>query len=216
MGDEASKVAANRSLLARVLRVRPVFLSQVHGTEVLRLSTGIADGLKADASLTTQPGLACTVMVADCLPVLLTDARGTVVASAHAGWRGLAGQNGEGVLERTIERLRASAPGGSSSDLLAWLGPCIGPLTFEVGGEVRDAFLSQDAAAETLFKPGSAGKWMADLPALARLRLRRAGVDRIYGNDGSSRWCTVSNSSRYFSYRRDRVSGRMAACVWLD
>ncbi len=212
VGDEPQAVAANRETLVRAIGVRPVFLSQLHGTKVLTLTPDSAHGTAADASLTAQPELACAVMVADCMPVLLTNAQGTVVAAAHAGWRGLAGQGGAGILESTLGALAAA---GAPSGIMAWLGPCIGPQTFEVGDDVREAFTAQDRAAQTLFRPLTPGKWLADLPGLARLRLRGAGVQQIFGNDGSQPWCTLSNPGRYFSHRRDRVSGRMAACIWL-
>ena len=212
VGDAPQAVAANRETLVRSMAARPVFLSQVHGTQVMILSADRGQGMAADASLTTLSGLACTIMVADCLPVLFTNLRGSVVAAAHAGWRGLAGLDGQGVLEQTLSALAAA---GAASDIMAWLGPCIGPQAFEVGDEVRAAFTAHDAAAQALFKPLSGGKWLADLAGLARRRLRAAGVQQLYGNDGSQPWCTVGNPQRYFSHRRDRVSGRMAASIWL-
>jgi len=212
VGDEPQAVTANRETLVRSMAARPVFLLQVHGTQVMTLSADSAQGMAADASLTTLSGLACTIMVADCLPVLLTNLRGSVVAAAHAGWRGLAGSDGQGVLEQTLSALAAT---GAASDIMAWLGPCIGPQAFEVGDEVRAAFTAHDATAQALFNPLPGGKWLADLPGLARRRLRAAGVTQLYGNDGSQPWCTVGNPQRFFSHRRDRVSGRMAACIWL-
>ena len=175
-------------------------------------------------SLPTRPrrprwALACTVMVADCLPVLFTNRQGTLVAAAHAGWRGLVGSKGQGVLETVIDQFRASAPvhnAQAAIDIIAWLGPCIGPTAFEVGAEVREAFVAHDAAAGAMFLPSSPGKWLANLPGLARQRLRAQGVRAIYGNDGSEAWCTVNQPSRFFSYRRDGVSGRFAACIWLN
>lgn len=193
--------------------VRPVFLQQVHGVQVVALSRDTADGTQADGCVTTQPGLACTIMVADCLPVLLADSQGRAVAAAHAGWRGLAGEGGGGVLETTHARLRAAA--GEGGETLAWLGPCIGPTAFEVGDEVKAAFEAQDAGAGAMFRPHAPGKWLADLQGLARRRLAALGITRIHGNDGSAPWCTVGNPSRFFSHRRDRVSGRFAACIWL-
>jgi YfiH family protein len=157
-------------------------------------------------------------MAADCLPVLLTDERGSVVAAAHAGWRGLAGQGSPGILESVLSALDL-LPGGDAlsarSGMLAWLGPCIGPQAFVVGSDVRNAFVSQDSAAAALFAAVAGEKWLADLPGLARLRLNALGVRKIYGNDGTGAWCTVSDPARYFSHRRDGVSGRMAACIWL-
>ena len=227
VGDAAPDVATNRHRLASWLTrgaapVRPVFLQQVHGTEVCRLTDDMPDGTVADACVTTQVGLACTVMVADCLPVLLTDAQGRAVAAAHAGWRGLAA----GVLERSVESLRqavhpaGTGGAGESKVLLAWLGPCIGPTAFEVGDEVRRAFVAHDPQAATAFeaRPARPGFWWADLPRLARQRLASVGVTAVSGNDGSAEWCTVSQPSRFFSHRRDAArfgsTGRMAACVW--
>jgi YfiH family protein len=146
-------------------------------------------------------------MVADCLPVLFTSEDGSSVGAAHAGWRGLAG----GVLESVVE-----AMGVEPQTLLAWLGPCIGPTVFEVGGEVKATFEAHDPDAASLFTPHADGKWLANLPGLARRRLQALGMSRIYGNDGSREWCTVSNPSKFFSHRRDRVSGRFAASIWLD
>jgi YfiH family protein len=208
VGDRPEAVLANRSSLQDAMAARPVFLSQVHGSQVLYLDTRLEHDMQADGSLTDQSGVACCVMVADCLPVLLSNQQGTRVGAAHAGWRGLAGQSGRGILESVHERL-------SDPDPLVWLGPCIGPQAFEVGDEVRDIFVEHAAAADLMFKRKGAGKWLADLPGLARLRLKAMGVSRIYGNDGSAKWCTVTNSSRFFSHRRDRISGRMAACIWL-
>jgi polyphenol oxidase len=218
VGDLPATVAQNRTRLAEVIAARPVFLSQVHGVQTVRLNHASAHGTVGDACITDQPGLACTIMVADCLPVLLTDRAGRQVAAAHAGWRGLAGAQGRGVLEEVVEAFRPPSLGYSrdyASELIAWLGPCIGPTAFEVGDEVREAFVHIDAAAASCFTVHGPGKWLADLPGLARQRLAACGVQQVHGNDGSTAWCTVSNPSRFFSHRRDRVSGRMAACVWL-
>lgn len=207
VGDRADHVAENRTCLQAALGVRPVFLAQVHGTEVLPLDPGTPDGAVADACVTDQAGVACTIMVADCLPVLFADVSGARVAGAHAGWRGLAA----GVLERTVQAFESPAR------TMAWLGPCIGPSTFEVGDEVRAVFIAASAGAAEHFRPtGAPGKWWADLPGLARDRLAAAGVLQIHGNDGSVPWCTVSNPLQFFSHRRDGVSGRFAACIWLD
>lgn len=216
VGDDPLTVGANRALLHRALDAKPIFLSQVHGSGVVTLAPQTAQGTEADASLTRQHGLACTIMVADCLPVLLTDESGSFVAAAHAGWRGLAGTRGRGVLESLLEEIELSSSAFSPSLLLAWLGPCIGPKAFEVGPEVRQAFLQHDPQAAACFKPGVPGKWLADLAGLARQRLRALGVRQVFGNDGHASWCTASNPSQFFSHRRDRVSGRMAACIWLD
>lgn len=209
VGDAPEDVLRNRAVLRDAIGVQPVFLQQVHGTDVLALDVhgaGMQDGAVADACIATAPGVACTIMVADCLPVLFADANGTRVAAAHAGWRGLAA----GVLERTLVQLDV----GSA---VVWLGPCIGPNAFEVGDEVRAAFAAASPEAAGCFRAtGEPGKWWANLPALARQRLRAAGVQAIHGNDGSDAWCTVRSPLRFFSHRRDGVSGRFAACVWLD
>lgn len=212
VGDMAEHVVANRQLLQTHMGVRAVFMDQVHGQAVLPLQVHTPDGLPADAALTTRTDLACTVMVADCLPVLFCDAAGTLVAAAHAGWRGLLGSQGVGVLEATVQAMRATL--GGRADILAWLGPCIGPQAFVVGDEVRAAFVAQSAPAQACFAALPGGKWLADLPALARLRLAALGVAQAYGNDGSDAWCTVSQPLRFFSHRRDGVSGRMAASIW--
>lgn len=219
VGDDSLAVDANRAVLQQAIDARPVFLSQVHGAHAIWLSASSAHGLKADACLTEQAGLACTIMVADCLPVLLTNERGSWVAAAHAGWRGLAGTDGRGILEAVVAGFSSScaAPADQeASRILAWLGPCIGPDAFEVGAEVRDAFVQHDPAAEAMFRPKGSNKWLADLQGLARLRLGAMGIRQIYGNDGSYPWCTVKQPSRFFSHRRDGVSGRLAACIWRD
>ncbi|TFZ00569.1 peptidoglycan editing factor PgeF [Ramlibacter henchirensis] len=219
VGDEAQAVAENRSRFASALQARPVFLQQVHGANNVRLALDSPDGLQADACWTRERDLACTIMVADCLPVLLADRAGSCIAAAHCGWRGLAGSNGRGVLEslwdawwpQIANRQQAAA------DLtVAWLGPCIGPTAFEVGDEVKAAFeVSEAKAAGHFIAAASKGKWLANLQGLARDRLHALGVRSIHGNDGSTGWCTVSDPSRFFSHRRDRVSGRFAAAVWL-
>lgn len=219
IGDDAGAVAANRRQLAQALGVQPVFLSQVHGVQIEQISKDSPVGTPADGCITREPGVACTIMVADCLPVLLTNAQGSLVAAAHAGWRSLAGQGGRGILEQIIERFRVLAlvdKAQVAPKIIVWLGPCIGPEAFEVGAEVQEVFVAQDAAAGALFRPHGDGKWLADLQGLARLRLQALGVNQIYGNDGTRNWCTVNNPSRFFSHRRDGISGRMAACIWLD
>ncbi len=209
VGDDPACIAANRAQLQAAVGVRPVFLQQVHGTDLLPIDATTPDGAVADACTTIDAGIACTIMVADCLPVLFTDREGRRVAAAHAGWRGLAA----GVLERTVAAFGDTRP-------MAWLGPCIGPNAFEVGDEVRAAFVAQAAGAAACFRPGPApGKWWADLPGLARQRLHAAGLEAVYGNDGGDAWCTVRNPLRFFSYRRDGISGptgRFAAAVWRD
>jgi polyphenol oxidase len=207
-GDDPAAVAENRRRFEAALGVPTRYLSQVHGTRVVRLTAAEAGPYEADAAITTEPGLACTVLVADCLPVLFAapDARG--VGAAHAGWRGLAG----GVLEGTVAAL-CEAAACRPRELLAWLGPCIGPSRFEVGADVLDAF---GPAAAARFaprpRPDGAPRWLADLPGLARDRLAAAGVTQVHGGT----WCTVSDASAFFSFRRDGVTGRLAAAVWID
>lgn len=222
VGDDALHVAANRGALQQSLKAQPVFLNQVHGVAVASVDATTEHGTVADGAVSAQNRVACTVMVADCLPVLFTDTAGAVVGAAHAGWRGLAA----GVLEHTARALRKMAvqtlshpmADHESIELMAWLGPCIGPRAFEVGAEVREAFIRDDAGAQACFVSTHAGKYLADLQGLARRRLMADGVSSIYGNDGSSNWCTVSDSHRFFSYRRDQSllggTGRMAACIW--
>lgn len=218
VGDDPAAVTHNRAVLARALGdIRPVFLQQVHGRGIVSLDSGPADGTEADGCVATVPGAACTIMVADCLPVLFTDVDGKMVAAAHAGWRGLAGADGRGVLETVVDACAAALglpTAQAAGRMLAWLGPCIGPEQFEVGDEVLQAFVGQHPQAASMFRPHAPGKWLADLPALARMRLQAAGINRIHGNDGSRQWCTVSQPSRFFSHRRDRVSGRFAAAIW--
>jgi polyphenol oxidase len=223
VGDDAAAVAANRAVYAQALGAKPVYLKQVHGWDVVQLDARTADGTAADACITLQKNVACTIMVADCLPVLFCNSSGTLVGAAHAGWRGLCGSGGAGVLEQIFKRFEhlasiEPARGATKSianDILVWLGPCIGPSAFEVGAEVREAFVAHDAQAALHFKPLSECKFLADLPALARQRLHALGITQIYGNDGSDAWCTVRKPSQFFSHRRDRVSGRFAASVWL-
>ena len=218
VGDDVVAVAQNRSVFAQSLHARPVFLHQVHGRAVVHLEPQTPDGTHADGCVCSQAAVACTIMVADCLPVLFTDTAGSAVAAAHAGWRGLAGSGGVGVLETVVRAFWDALPtpgAGAASKTIAWLGPCIGPQAFEVGDEVKRAFEAQHAQAASMFKPLSPGKWLADLQGLARLRLAALGVSQVHGNDGSARWCSVSNPSLFFSHRRDRVGGRFAAAVWL-
>jgi YfiH family protein len=223
VGDDPEQVNRNRACLQGALRAKPVCMDQVHGTHVLELDALTPDNLAADGSFTRQSGLACTVMVADCLPILLCDTLGTQVAAVHAGWRGLAGAPGHGagsgVVEEIFKCFMPLAPveyAQAAPKIIAWLGPCIGPQAFEVGDEVREAFVIPAPQAADCFLPVAPGKWRANLSALARQRLLAAGVSAVYGNDGSPPWCTVANPSRFFSYRRDRVTGRQAACIWLE
>ena len=241
VGDDPAAVQVNRTRFAAALGGVPTFLRQVHGTRVLQLSMAMVAGAaapEADASLTTEPGVACLVQAADCLPVLFAAPGGRGVAAAHAGWRGLAG----GVLEATVAAL-CEAAGCNPAELEAWLGPCIGPRQFEVGAEVLRAFGAEEGASQATpqstphssqpssqppahprFQPARPGHWRADLAGLAGDRLRAMGLSRIEGG----RWCTVEDASRFFSYRRDRnlgregiskvagQSGRMAAAIWIE
>ncbi len=208
VGDAPGAVAKNRAQLHAQagLPSEPQWLRQVHGTRVLDLDISVTESAapaEADAAVTTKHGVVCTVQTADCLPVLLCDVAGTRVGAVHAGWRGLA----NGVIEAALTRLETPA-----AQVLAWLGPAIGPDAFEVGDDVRDAFVNSAAEASDCFRAHAPGKWYADLYALARLRLQRAGVTRVYG----AGWCTFSGAQEFFSYRRDGVSGRMATLIWLE
>ena len=204
VGDDEMAVTENRRRLQMVcgLEQSPTWLSQVHGITVVDAKDDSAQPPQADAAFSSRQGVACVVMTADCLPVLLTDTAGTCVAAAHAGWRGLV----DGVLEATVARLPV-AP----AQILAWLGPAIGPGAFEVGPEVRAAFIAKDAEAADAFIAGQSGRWMCDLYMLAKLRLAAMGVTQIYGGG----LCTHSDATRFFSYRRDGVTGRMASLIWL-
>jgi YfiH family protein len=204
-GDDPDTVSANRAALSRLLELpaEPFWLHQVHGARVVDAGTAGA-GPEADAAIASRPGAVCAVLTADCLPVLLCDARGTRVGAVHAGWRGMA----QGVIEAAVAHL------GGGAELLAWLGPAIGPGAYEVGPEVRAALCAGlERAAQVAFSPSPspAGRWMADLYTLARLRLRKAGVDSIHGGAH----CTFSEADRFYSYRRDGPTGRMASLVWL-
>ncbi len=202
-GDDAGAVARNRAQLRQLLPADPCWLKQVHGHAVCRADDP-ASSRAADAAVARQPRVVCAVLTADCLPVLLCDRAGGVVAAAHAGWRGLAG----GVLEATV-----AAMGVSPGELLAWLGAAIGPQAFQVGTEVREAFVADLPACAEAFTPDAApGKWRADIYQLARLRLARAGVADIFGGG----LCTVTDAARFYSYRRDGATGRMASCIWRE
>lgn len=207
VNDDARHVALNRELFLQATGAVPVFMKQVHGTRVLRLTPESLNltAIEADACVTTEQGLACTVQVADCLPVLLA-AQGAV-AAAHAGWRGLAA----GIVEATVGAL-CEAAGCKPSQIECWLGACIGPASFEVGADVLEGFGVDPARADPLrYKPLRPGKWLANLPLLARDRLAGAGVTQVSGGT----WCTIEDRSRFFSFRRDGVTGRMAAAIWL-
>lgn len=214
VGDVAGSVERNRRSFAAAIGAAPVWLRQVHGTRVLRLRSAHcgAAAEQADAAWTDEPGLACTVQVADCMPVLFAAPLARGVAAAHAGWRGLAA----GVLEATLAQLCAGAR-CEPHEVMAWLGPCIGARRFEVGEDVLRAFGSTAQHFDAALFARSAGaggspRWLADLPALARARLSRAGVHQVLGGS----WCTFEQSSDFFSYRRDGVTGRHAAAIWIE
>ncbi|MFQ2270133.1 peptidoglycan editing factor PgeF [Aeromonas enteropelogenes] len=205
VGDEMARVEANRARLQQeaVIPGPLNWLNQVHGIVVHPVSHQYESAPDADAACAHETGLACIVMTADCLPVLFCDRAGTRVAAAHAGWRGLHA----GVLEASI-----NAMGCEPAEILAWLGPAIGPQAFEVGGEVREAFIAEQVEAVSAFTPSAnAGKWLADIYQLARLRLARAGVTAVYGGE----YCTFSDGEQFYSYRRDGQTGRMASIIWL-
>jgi hypothetical protein len=202
VGDDLLQVAANRARLRRQLPAGPGWLRQVHSARVVEL--GREPNPEADASFTRESGQVCAVLTADCLPVLLCDRAGSVVAAAHAGWRGLAG----GVLEATVAAMQVPPEG-----ILAWMGAAIGPQAFEVGDEVREAFVAQHPQAAAAFaSQPTPGKWLADIYQLARIRLAHAGVQAVHGGGR----CTFSEADSFFSYRRDGVTGRMAALIWLE
>ena len=204
VGDQFDRVLQNRERLRAALQLpdEPVWLKQVHGTVVAQLPAA-PDTVEADACCATTAGSVCAILTADCLPVLFCDDAGTVVGAAHAGWRGLLA----GVLENTVKAMNRP-----SQQLMAWMGPAIGPRAFEVGAEVREAFISHDPLAAAAFLPAAPGKYMADIYMLARQRLQANGVVRIYGGEH----CTVSDAKRFYSYRRDGVTGRMASLIWLQ
>jgi YfiH family protein len=203
--DDPEAVRENRARLDAWLPTPPRWLKQVHGARVLEAQT-VQDRPEADASFTRERGAVCVIQVADCLPVLLTDRSGSVVAAAHAGWRGLA----SGVIDNTVAAM--TRDGTAAEELLSYIGPGIGPSAFEVGNDVREAYVAKDAGAEAAFAPLAAGKWLANLPALARRALMRCGVNTIHGGD----ICTYSDPARFYSYRRDRTTGRMAALIWRE
>lgn len=202
VGDEPDNVARNRARLRERLPEEPRWLRQVHGIEVARADT-MRGAVRADASVTREAGTVCAVLTADCLPVLLCDRAATAVAVAHAGWRGLCA----GVIEVTVQAMQL--PG---KELLAFLGPAIGPQRYEVGAEVHDAFVERSSRDEAAFAARDNGKWLADLYALARGRLEAQGVTAIYGGDR----CAYSEPEHFFSFRRDGETGRMASLIWLE
>ena len=212
VGDDAAAVALNRAQFAGALGARPIWLRQVHGVNVVRLTGSSPDQPEgpADAAWTTEPGVACTVQVADCLPVLIAERDGAAVAAAHVGWRGLAA----GVLEATLRSLNQGA-GVRPQDVMAWLGPCIGPRQFEVGIDVLSAFGQDPAAPDgdcfvARPRPGGSPRWLANLQLLAMRRLMAAGVGSVSAEPA----CTALDASRFFSFRRDAITGRHAAAIW--
>ncbi len=200
VGDDEDHVAENRRRVGAMLPGAPLWLKQVHGLTVADadVATGVPE---ADAAVARQPGRVCAVMTADCLPLLLCDRAGSVVAAAHAGWRGLQA----GVIEATVAAMRVQG-----AEVLAWLGPAIGPEAFEVGDEVRQAFVAEAPSADAAFRSHGTGKWLADLYSLARQRLAGCGVTAVFGGD----FCTFGDAQRFYSYRRDSVTGRMATLIW--
>jgi YfiH family protein len=202
-GDDAAAVAENRRRVQRHLPAAPSWLRQVHGAQVVELAAPDRSAPTADAAVTRTPGIPLVVMIADCLPVLLAHRGGAVVGIAHAGWRGLSA----GVVERTVEAMRCAA-----EDVVAWIGPGIGPQAFEVGRDVYDAFAQEDPSAAEAFAPLREGKWLANLPRLARRRLASLGIADVHGGT----WCTVRDPACFFSYRRDGASGRMGAFIWIE
>jgi YfiH family protein len=202
VGDAPEAVAENRRRLARDLNLpsEPVWLEQVHGTHIADLDSALSG--PTDGAVTRRRGVVCAILTADCLPVLLTDRAGTRVGAAHAGWRGLAA----GVLSAAV-----AAMGLPARDLLAWLGPAIGPKAYEVGDEVREAFLARDPATSAAFVANARGRWQADLYSLARRSLAAAGVAAIFGGG----FCTATEADRFFSHRREAPCGRMATLIWL-
>jgi YfiH family protein len=206
VGDDPEAVARNRARVGEVLALpsEPAWLEQVHGSSVIELTRLSPPRVpRADAAVARDGGPVCVIQVADCMPVLFAARDGSAVGAAHAGWRGLAA----GVLEATVHALEIEPP-----QLLAWMGPAIGPRHFEVGEEVRAAFTQHDAATVGAFVPNARGRWQCDLYALARQRLQSLGVRSIHGGD----WCTYADPERFFSYRRDGRCGRMAALIWLS
>lgn len=201
VGDDPEYVSENRARFRALLPAEPRWLRQVHGIRVVDAAT-ITTIVEADGSHTTAPGVVCVVQMADCMPVLFADRAGTRVAAAHAGWRGLAG----GVLDEAVRALDTDP-----AELIAWMGPAIGPTAFEVGDDVRDAFLASSPEYHAAFVPHAPGKWLADLFLLGKQRLLALGIGAIHGGG----LCTVTDSRRFFSHRRDRISGRMAAAIWL-
>ncbi|HAF02123.1 MAG TPA: peptidoglycan editing factor PgeF [Methylophilaceae bacterium] len=202
--DDPVAVAHNRQLLNAFVPTEPVWLNQVHGIRVIDAAlSGCVE--QADAAFTRQTSVVCVTMTADCLPVLLCDKQGTTVAAVHAGWRSLC----DGVIEATVAAMPAE-----NTSLMAWLGPAIGPDAFGVGDEVRMQFIEKDANAEKAFMP-KADKWLGNLYQIAIQRLNQVGVTQIYGSGIDQQWCTYTDTERFFSFRRDGDTGRMATMIWL-
>jgi polyphenol oxidase len=205
VNDDPLAVAANRQLLSPFLPSEPVWVNQVHGTRVIDAAkSGCLED--ADASFANIANVVCVTMTADCLPVLLCDRSGSVVAAVHAGWRGLC----DGIIEAAITSMAVQP-----QDILAWLGPAIGPQAFEVGPEVRQQFIEKGAEAEIAFS-AVGNKWLCDIYAIAQQRLRKTGVSQIYGGGINENFCTYTDKACFFSYRRDQVTGRMASLIWLQ
>lgn len=203
--DDPLAVAHNRQLLSPYLPSEPVWLNQIHSTEVIDAAkSGCLEN--ADGAFTTQADVVCVTMTADCLPVLLCDKAGTVVAAVHAGWRGLC----DGVIEAAIAKMPVK-----SEDIMAWLGPAIGPNAFEVGDDVREQFMQKDVQAISAFT-SHGDKWLCDIYTIAKQRLTAVGVKAIYGSSVNEEFCTYTDEARFFSFRRDNVTGRMASLIWLS
>ncbi|HYN55382.1 MAG TPA: peptidoglycan editing factor PgeF [Methylotenera sp.] len=218
VNDDGISVAKNRQLLSPYLPSEPVWVNQVHGIDVIDAANSgcLANNLtpSADAAFTTKDNVVCVTMTADCLPVLLCDTAGTVVAAVHAGWRGLC----DGVIEAAIRKMHVP-----TSEILAWLGPAIGSTAFEVGHDVREAFIKYDTQAEQAFKAigehkndHENDKWLCDMYLIAKQRLNKLGVTQIYGGSVNEDFCTYTDEARFFSFRRDNVTGRMASLIWLS
>lgn len=208
VGEDSATVEKNRDLLGSQLALpsSPVWLSQIHSTNVINIDQDLPEIIQADAAIATLPNRVCAIMTADCLPLLLCNQQGTKVAAVHAGWRGLA----NGIVENTV--LELQEPG---EQLMAWLGPAIGPLAFEVSADVLEAFVQNDSKAVSAFKArdDKPGKWLANLYDLARQRLQNMGLSHIYGGE----YCTFSDEKKFYSYRRDQgITGRMATLIWLS
>lgn len=204
VGDDPVTVDANRKLLIETLDLPTsmIWLEQIHGTRVISIDT-IPDDIFCDGSYAREPNTVCAVLTADCLPLLITNPKGTIVAAIHAGWRGLAA----GIIDNAIAHLR-----NFDNDFMVWLGPAIGPEVFEVGNEVRTAFVDKDRATESAFLPSENGRWLANIFELARINLRKLDINDVYGGQ----YCTYSDPERFYSYRRDgQKTGRMASLIWL-